>query len=418
MNNKKNCFVVIVDQGIIALGNFATVVFIGKILSVKDFGIYILAFTTMVMLSSLSYSFVYTPMSVLCQEYSGLVKKHAINANYLLQNLIICINLACIFLFLSYHKDFYDLNYTIILSYLICVFFYLTQEFYRMVYFIDSSINLLLISDVLMTFSRLFLLFYFAYIKMLTLHIVLILYIVSYIFPVLIGYMYFKFNLLVSKEYLRGVIVKNFKYGKWLIGESFLYFFSNQFYLYLTATITNVESVAAVSACQSLLNSTNFIMNGMSNYLVPLASKKFIKDGFAEMSRYVFSMAFPFITTVIVIIISIVFFKDYLLNIFYNNKYQVFSYLVFYIALQFIFDLLSRPFIVIFRSSLLPNYGFKLKVASFIATLFIAYPLVCNFEIFGAVLGQMFTFMIWFIFSIVFYLKLKNSKFSMVEQNL
>lgn len=399
----------VIDQGVVSFGSFITILFLGRYLSVYEFGLFSLAITTSFSLYSIANSLISIPMLAKYRTMPDIHKITYLKGNFAIQifisigSVILVLFLLVIFkknIFLSYGWECF--------VFCIYIFCFNTYQFFRIVLLCMFRVGNLLVCDSVVLMMKISGLVLLLLINNFTLFPTLVVISFSVVAGVVVGNLFLRFSPIVNVIDFRRVLRENFRYGKWVLGESALYFGSIQIYIYVLAYFVNVSAVAAFNACQTVLNATNFMMNAMGNFIMPMASEIFVRSGLSRMSIYVWKVSCIFFAALLGYYLFLIIYSVDVLNFLYHGRYDAFSYLLPFMVFQYAVDFFTRPFVIIFRSAQMPSLGVILKTFSFLLTILCCYPLIKYFSLMGAVLGNIITVSTWLLVSIFLYVKVKN----------
>jgi O-antigen/teichoic acid export membrane protein len=177
--------------------------------------------------------------------------------------------------------------------------------------------------------------------------------------------------------------------------ETIAYSASTQVYLYLTALWVDTAAVGILSAVLVLMNAVNVILLGVMNHAVPVARQRLLVGGYDPWRRWLVRIG-VFLTAGVGafgLLASLA--AEPLLTLVYGPAYAASAYLVPIVALQLFLSALNTVLSAAFRTAEMPHVGFAAKVASTLATLLLAYPLLQHWGAAGAAVGLVVTQLLW-----------------------
>lgn len=398
----------VVDMALIAAGNLAAALILARVMTPEHFGGYALAFTAILFISMIPMALVHSPMLVTLPHLLPQNEKPYASTLWTIQMGIVAVvgGIAAALLPLWWVASNEQIGVGESFAFLVWAIGFLLLEYRRYALLARASFGKLLAVDFFGLLVRLGYLTLWVNAE-------------TSASDVMIGFGLIQLGqLLICAGTGRGafdrptmgweaaVAWRHWGYGKWILSEGLLYFASNQLYLFLVAALLGAKEVAALFAVQTIFNATNFVLNGMSNFAVPQASRRFRDRGLHGMIRFVGVVSIPFMALVSGYYALLATFGDTLVSLLYGEKYEAYSYLIPLFAITYFLDFLTRPILIAFRSGEMPHMGLWLKCASAAVTLVFAYPLVHSYGIVGAVVGQGLTCATWVIvgsFSLYFW---------------
>jgi O-antigen/teichoic acid export membrane protein len=379
----------VLDQGVCSLSNFLTGVIVARALLPEAFGVYTLFFTGIVLLSGLQNALVVGPLRVLGVRPHGIEASGYFRAQVRLQLILSVILMAGAGITLvTIHRD----PLTTI-AFLICLLLFQLQELARVIHLTRMTFRTLLRLDVVTHGLRIGLLLAAMSLGLLSTGTVLLIVAASCTGGLAVA----GWGSLPKKApaSFRQTSASNWRYGRWLLLESIAYSASTQVYLYLTALWVDAAAVGALSAVLVLLNAVNVILLGTMNHAVPVARQRLLVGGYDPWRQWLLRIgiflcagvgAFGFVASLA---------AEPLLALVYGPAYAASAYLVPIVALQLFLSALNTVLSAAFRTAEMPQVGFAAKVASTIATLVLAYPLLHHWGAAGAAVGLVVTQLLW-----------------------
>jgi O-antigen/teichoic acid export membrane protein len=177
--------------------------------------------------------------------------------------------------------------------------------------------------------------------------------------------------------------------------ESIAYSASTQVYLYLTALWVDTAAVGALSAVLVLMNAVNVILSGVMNHAVPVARQRLLVGGYDPWRRWLLRVGLVLTAGVGSFGLVASLLAEPMLAFVYGPAYAASAYLVPIVALQLCVSAFNTVLSAAFRTAEMPHVGFAAKVASTVATLLLAYPLLQHWGAAGAAVGLVVTQLLW-----------------------
>jgi len=383
----------LIDQGVVSVGNFLSIIICSKIMSANEFGVYVISITIIFMATAMINAFVTHPLRVHGVGIEG--DKLII---YVTENLIFLYILAVpmaiviIILFpLLSEVTMINAVYTAIAF--LC---FQLQDFSRSVRSIEFNWRGLLNSDLIMHACRLLCLFFLLKLEVLDTKLALLSYSVSTLLAV--SATRFLSNIkFVGIKHLNKTIYKAWKFGRWLIGETFVTMLSTHAYVLLVGMYLGTSMAGIFGALQQLMNAINIFHIGLMNYASSLMRKKLNAGDFSGWVRVWKIITFVMFTATILIVLPISIFGEEIVSILYTHEMSAYSNVLYIFSFAVLLAAINVVLISAFRSSNQPQMGLKAKTISAVITLLASYPLVHTWGLYGAAMGIAMTQATWLL---------------------
>ena len=207
---------------------------------------------------------------------------------------------------------------------------------------------------------------------------------------------------------LKGNFLRNWCFGKWLLGGSIADHSSNQIYIYMTGILLSASMAGVLGAARNILGLANIILLGLDNWLNPTASIQFAKNGKGALNRLLVRVSIWGGAVIGAYCLVASLFSQVLLDLLYRNIYSGYGMIVTLFALQTIVIFSVRMPTYGIRAVRKPQYLFIGKLISALFALPATIFLVKHFGIYGACSGMILGQLIIFAALTLFYLKIIN----------
>jgi O-antigen/teichoic acid export membrane protein len=392
-NMAQKGYLSVIDQVIVSGSNFFTGLILGRFVSPTEYGVFVLAWTTLMIALSLQNALVCMPMSVI-----GAQKSETESATYwgslLIVQVVLGIGICLIILVGSVilknistlsisYQSFLPLISTTILS----CFFFLGQEFFRRLLIIKLVLKDTLINDVVTHSIRvggLLILLYAGTLN--TVHSLLVIS-VSFVIGTAFGFYKLFNSIQISYARIRHDLLESWQFGKWVMAEMLPYTLSVQGYIYLTALFIGVQSTAALGASQNILNATNILILSFSNIMMPLAAKRFNTGGNKALTKLMTKVGILLAVPIVGFYLFTILFAEEILVFVYNQNYGGYGMLLIICSIYFIISYFNRILQIMLYAKKKPDIGFFAKMLSFVVMVVLAYPLIKYYGVYGAAVG-------------------------------
>ncbi len=383
----------LLDQGIVSLGNFLSVIIASKVMTGSEFGIYVISVTTIFIVTGLISALVSVPMRV---HGVGLAEEEL--DVYVTENIIYLFALSIpsalgIVLILPLIIDISYSNSTYTGLAFLCFQFH---DMSRVVRSIKFRWLTLILSDITMHSIRIIIFFILWKFDVLDIRNALLIYALSSL--VSISLTRYLLNVqIVSLNSLMTTIFNAWRFGRWILGESLVFTLSTQIYVLLIGVFLNTTMAGIYGAIQQLVNVINVVHIGLMNY-ISLAMKKKLNNvdykGWVKLGKAV-ALTLFLVTFVIVTVLGV--YAKEIINILYVESMMLYSGVLYIFLIAALTASLNAVLTMAFRTSNQPQMGLKVKIFSAVITTIVSYPLIRYLGIYGAAIGVVITQLSWFV---------------------
>ena len=131
--------------------------------------------------------------------------------------------------------------------------------------------------------------------------------------------------------------------GKWLMGQTLVYWAGPQFILYLAAILLSVSAVGAMAAARNIVGLVNILFSALENLVPSRAAQALQRGGKSELSRYLkrISILGGSITLAIAGVASAA--PELWLNLLYGDEYAGYGWVVIAWSIYCIIGFFHRP---------------------------------------------------------------------------
>lgn len=382
----------ILDQAVISMTNFLTGVLVARAVAPDEFGVYVLLFTGIMILSGFQNALITRPLRVLG------VRAEADAAGYFRAQIKLQIIFGSMLIIGSgfFMVLFLSADMWLIVSVMLCIFFLQLQELVRIINITRLHVFNFLANDVITCGLRLLALWFLAQMGFLTSAAAIAVMALSSGIGA---------SLLLFDRKLRGgqqpplwqVARENWNYGRWILIETLASMASMQLYLYLTALWVGATALAGLGAVQNILNFANVLVIGISSYVIPVARKKFLCEGYIAWRDWILTATFVLIAATVVMMVTATWFAEPLLAAIYTPFFVPYSGLFSLLAIAYCLMAVNTMLAIAFHTAERPQVGFIAKAFSAVITLTAAYPLLHHWGVSGAAVGMILTQVIWLV---------------------
>jgi O-antigen/teichoic acid export membrane protein len=385
----KKGYLSVVDQALVSGGNFITGLLLGRYVAPEEFGAFVLAWTTMMIVMSIQNALFFTPMSVIGAQKDDVEGPQYFGSIFLVQVItgaLLCLSIALVgFIFQA--VNVIPNRYT---SLLFVVFFsgifLLSQEFYRRLLLIKLDLRGALFNDVITNLLRISGILYLLRTGSLDAGNSLLVVGMTSSIGCVAGHVRIKHLMKITLPRIGKDFRESWGFGKWVLAEMLPHTLSIQGYTYLTALLIGSAATAALGASQNILNATNVLIMAYANIATPVAAKRYAQ-GAKALSQFMLKTGLLSAIPILGFYAITILFSEDVLILVYNQNYAGYGPLLATCSIYFILSFFNRVLQIFFYAKRRPEIGFISKSASLIVMLLLSYPLIEHYGVYGAASG-------------------------------
>ena len=402
--------IILMDQGVVSGVSFLLSILLVRLIGLHVFGEFALVLIIAQGVVAINQSIITSPYQSLYSELEDVKYVKMLKSMQLL--IILAISVLCfvIQLVVSF-VGFYTLSYNVlpVLVYLIGVIlfdfnrkqFYLERR-YRVVLIKYSLVMLLQVASVFVAY------FWF---RLTTVNHVLWLLGSSYFVVEVLVFFYAGFLSVPTKS----LLLKHWEFGKWMLGNSVLQWFSGNFYITVGASLLGADAVGVVRIGQSIIGVWNVFIQALENYVPPLAAKIYKEKGWGNLTTYLFSLGFKGGGAVLLVGVLLILFRDFIWELFYGDSLLEFTYILFWFSPILFFNFLGFPFRFALRTIHQTRVLFEAYVLSSLFGFATAHWFINMLGIHGICLGLLVTqvvMQVWYFYRLTQFTGYANHSYS------
>jgi O-antigen/teichoic acid export membrane protein len=385
----KQGFLSLADQAVASITNFATGVIIARASSKEGFGLYMLGFTLILLVTDLQTCLIATPYMV----YAPRLERKA-HASYLGSTLIhqvvlsILISLALLCAAAVARLGFGPMGLAPVLWALAAMSsLIMLREFVRRICFAGLKLKAVFLFDSLISVGQIGGLLVLAHFRLLS---------ASRAYWVIgaacglgvVCWLYLNresYHLRVEESVAD--LKRNWVFGKWVFASGIVWTASTNLYPWLLAFFHGAAAAGVFAACLGVVSASNPALLGIQNFLGPKIAHEFATEGHRGLRRLVLKisafLAFPVCLLALVLIV----WGDRLIGLLYGSRYAGNGYVVAVLALNLLVSAIafsfSRALFAIERADL----DFALNLAAILIMLTLGLWLVHTYGPLGAAIS-------------------------------
>jgi O-antigen/teichoic acid export membrane protein len=378
-----NC--AIFDQAIISGSNFLVAVFLAKYLATAEYGLYVFAFTTIVLASGLASSSIYVPLNLVGIKAQGSRWANILGTFfYLMVGLAVLVATLMFLLFFMLQGGGYDANAHVFLSLAFTAPLVICYEFIRSAQLTRLSFYQVLLVDIV-TYA----------IRGASVCSVVLLGVrdcttIVYIFGCasIIGLLFggyllqrgvdsrcFQFHITIARE--------AWKCGKWTLADWFPFVIYGQAYIYIVAFVLGNHDNGVLGVGRNLVAPVMVILLSINSSLLPYL-RGLCSDGQYQRMATQMVKIFASLGACIVLYLAVVcYFAQDILSLF-STEYASYTKMVYIYAAISLVSFIYKPAELLLLAELKTKHIFTSRLFTALPTLIICYPVVKYFRFDGA----------------------------------
>jgi len=392
--NYYKIFCLLFNQIIYSGKNFVLTVFLGRIVSKYEFGIFSLIAIGLINYQRILNSLLYEPLPILLNK-SELSLKSIVSFLFPKQCII---HLFLIFFVVSnklLHYGSLSWNLTIAV-----IFYYIMSQFYEYTKRIRLSVlktNIALFYDISLIITQFVLLTILYIINHFTLELILTALSLGYIPCIIFSCKSIPLFADTSNINMNSLSLEYRTYVKPNTGILLLDFCSGHINNFIIFIVLGSSSLANCEAIRMLMIPLHVLNMAMGNILIPYYSSKVATLSKNDNIKNFYHTLFLCLLVIVPCSLLIIFFSPLLTSILYDNKYQGLNSLVIIYSFIYFFDSLQTILICYIKSNGLMMELIKIKIIGSVTNVVLLLPLLLLFNAPGAlgsrlVVGILFTF--------------------------
>lgn len=389
----RKSFWAVMDQGLFATSNFFLNILLARWLVPQEYGVFTVAYTTFLFLSTFHTGMINEPMLVFGPgKYKGKIRAYL--QTLILGSWILGILVGIVFLivFLAF-LNFSNSNLTpTLLVISIASPLILFQWLMRKACYINLQPQLAAFAGfgyMALIFTGAFGLNYYEQLRPIT---VLFIMAIAHLFSGL--WLFFKlrihFNIHKDKELMVDVFNNHWKYGKWASGTAALSWIPCNVFILFLPLWNGLEASAAYKALINLVLPILHVITASGTVMLPILVEK---RGLKEFRRLIIYFSFPYILGPILYLIFIRVFGDSMIHILYNGKYIEYVNLLWLIGIIPIIFAMVNLSVIVLQALELPYIIFRAHIISSVIVFTLGLLFVKVWGVYGAMVGWLIAYL-------------------------
>jgi len=372
----------VINQALSSCFTFGILIIASRVLPESHFGVYSLLVVVLALFALAPQAFVFMPMMSMSRDINSLGS--IIYTHFSILCFLIFISLGLSTTLYFFNKESV-IGYVNLIPILFWVVSFLLHEFLKRILYIGDKHKDLVFYEIIKAFSAIIALsLIYLWIGKLDIDAILI--------GLSFGYLCFslaviaKINILNNpSQSSKASYLENFDFGKWIFLGNGISYIQNNFFVYVTALLLPLETIAGLNAVRSLIGFSTVIFLAIDNYLAPKLIAIYQEQGFTQLCDKVksFYLKIGWFIAFIYLIIGI--FSESIIIIIFGERYADSSHYLQYFLIASFFGFMARPLLILSRTIHVTNIIFRGSIIPAIFALFCSYPVILIFQDMGAV---------------------------------
>ncbi len=393
LNSDLSTKITLLDQLIVSGCNFLLGILLTRWLGLDEYGVFALAWMGLLLASNLQLNFVLKPLMTFGPKIEQEIQAQYYAATQWLNTLFVGLLGAIGFvLVLGADHWFPEWGIGSLFPLLpLAVIAFLTQEYYRRLFFVKGEAFRSLIMDgiayggmILGTIG----LFLFEELSVASAYGIVM---GSFSLSFGLGIFWARHHLQSDWTAFKDVLFKHWRFSSWLVGTAMLQFFGSNFFLVAAGSIVGSAGVGALRIAQNLMGLTHILFQAMENTVPIKASTALMRDGIKGMLHYLKLVSLKSGLLIGLILLSVALAAEPLLTLVYGAEFQAQSYLLIGYCVFYATLFPGYPLRYALRSLEFTRPIFIAYIISTAFSLLAAYPMVRRWDLMGVVYGLIIT---------------------------
>jgi len=384
---KKKLFLSFTDQGIVSLSNFLLIIILARIFDKADFGFISFLLFIGVLINNIQISLITQPHNVIAANLEKISYEKYTNGALGLQvlSIIILIVISVLIYTLQYTGliNLYDK-----ISFIMFSIFYLSlkliQDFFRRILFTSGHISQIVISDLIAYGGGVLFLLVVLYLKIEILYQIIILITIPFILSIVYLLVTNKIEYKLSKKDMLFTAKKSFDFARWSFLSALTSWLGTRVFPITLGLLVSMEAVAIYAVLMNIINTLNPIFYTLTNFLTTVFAKVSEKS---NLLRQTINTFFALLPIIVISIIILIIYPKKILSFLYGSTYIEYVELLQYISSSIFLIALANILQLYLRASQNVKYIFKSFLYSTLFSLTLGSYLIYNYQIHGAVLA-------------------------------
>jgi len=387
--NFRKAAMVLLDQGLSSISSLIVNVLVARACGINDYGVYVLAFTVLTTTRSVQVNLSGTPYTVIRGRLAALENSDYLGS-VLVQQLAISIVIAVGFLFagqitaaVGSHNAYAPVMFALGPASAAVMFRDMSR--YILLAHMKTLPNLivsLLVNATTITGTA-----YAYYLGVLSPWSAYAIMCCGCGWPLIALGVRYRRSISFDRQRFWGHVLENWRFGKWLLAQTAVYFLAVQVYPWAVTMFNGVEAAARYGACMTVAGALNPVFAGIAAYLGSTTARTARNDPSAVHQQVYLSMILLGVPCAAFLIVIAVWSEDIITGL-YGSSYAGMGGAL---TLLFLSTFIAAESMLLLQgtnSLRRSDISFWAQVASLLGTLCIGMPMVKNYSVLGAGIGM------------------------------
>jgi O-antigen/teichoic acid export membrane protein len=332
------------DQALVSGANFLTNVILARSLGVSEFGVFALAWMTVLFVNSLQWALVVSPMMSVGPKQTESDRPAYFGA-VVFQELIfsVCCTVLVSFAVIGSTKFFPQWNIRgLALPLGFAVLSYLLQDFVRRYFFSIHRSTWALITDAASYLTQLPILFLLARHSQLSSARALWVIGMTSIFGLLVGSFRFE-RITMLRATIKDVSLRHWRISRWLLPSAFMQWSAGNLFVVAAPIYYGAAAAGVLRSAQNIVGVAHIWFLGLDNVVPAEAARRMHAEGLDSSFRYIRHVLARWGIVTLVFVTCIGVRPDFWLRLLYGSKYASYGYVLQLYALLYLVSFFSGP---------------------------------------------------------------------------
>lgn len=277
----------LVDQSVISATNFLTNVMLARFMGLREYGIFALAWMSVLFVNSIQNALIIAPMMSIGPKQEEKDRSTYFGAVAFQELALVCFCFVLVFAAVNVSNGFFrhaDLRH-LALPLAVSALAYQGQDFVRRYFFVTRRDRFALIDDIISYATQLPVLFLLHLTGSLNSATALWVMAGTSLFGLAVGWLWVE-PLSLNWGQIKAVSQRHWKVSRWLTGSALLVWTSSNLFVLAAPVYYGAAAAGVLKASQNLMGVTHVWFQGLDNVVPAETARRLRKDGVAGMLAY------------------------------------------------------------------------------------------------------------------------------------
>ena len=332
------------DQSVVSATNFLTNVILARFMGLREFGIFALAWMSVLFVNSIQYALVVSPMMSVGPKQEKEARSSYYGAVLLQELVLVSVCFVVVYAGLRLvgdHIRHVDVGYLAI-PLAISAFAYQAQDFFRRYFFATMQGRRAFLDDALSYLTQLPILVVLHRIHRLNSVTALWAMAGTSLLGLVVGWLWYE-RVTFHRTRIKSVITQHWKIARWLTASAILQWTSGNLFVVAAPVYYGAAAAGVLKASQNLMGATHIWFQGLDNVVPPEAARRLHEGGVRRMLAYVRSVLFKWggLTLVFALVMGAA--PSFWLRLIYGPQMAQYGYVLRLYALFYVLFFVGGP---------------------------------------------------------------------------